>query len=48
MKRLAVLCALCVLLAGSSVADWFDDLKREAADRPRLLLWDDDGCDMTH
>ena len=30
------------------MADSFDDLKLEAVNRPRLVLWDDDGCDMTH
>ena len=29
-------------------ADTFDTLKREAVNRQRLVIWDDDGCDMTH
>ena len=31
-----------------SCVDTFDNLKREAVNRPRLIIWDDDGCDMTH
>jgi len=26
----------------------YEQLRREALDRKRLVIWDDDGCDMTH
>ena len=37
-----------VLLAAVCAADSFDELKREAVNRERLIIWDDDGCDMTY
>ena len=37
-----------VLAAFACVADKYDMLKQEAVNRKRLIIWDDDGCDMTH
>ena len=28
--------------------DAFEKMRREAVNRERLIIWDDDGCDMTH
>ena len=32
----------------SPVDDAFEAARREAVNRERLVIWDDDGCDMTH
>ena len=34
--------------AATCAGDAFETLRREAVNRERLVLWDDDGCDMTH
>ena len=48
MRHLALPCAALAVAAATCAADSFDELKREAVNRERLIIWDDDGCDMTY
>ena len=47
--RQAIFAFLAVVACCATIcAETFDTLKREAVNRRRLIIWDDDGCDMTH
>lgn len=49
MKRLFLSsAALAVSAAAFAAADSYEDLRRAAVNRERLLIWDDDGCDMVY
>ena len=49
MSKMAVLAALAALCTCTYAGDdAFERLKREVVNRERLVIWDDDGCDMTH
>ena len=49
MKKRSVLVALIGLCAFACAADdAFEKLRREAVNRERLIIWDDDGCDMVY
>ena len=46
--RQATFSLLAVVVCSATIcADTFDTLKHEAVNRRRLIIWDDDGCDMT-
>ena len=48
MKHLVLFVATLIVTVVACAADTFEDLKRQAVNRERLIIWDDDGCDMTH
>ena len=48
MKQLVLVWAAMVAAAATCAADSYEDLKRAAQERTRLVIWDDDGCDMVY
>ena len=48
MKHPFLFVATLITTIVACAADTFEDLKRQAVNRERLIIWDDDGCDMTH
>ena len=48
MKSFSLLCAAVVATIVACAADSYEELKRAAVNRERLIIWDDDGCDMVH
>ena len=48
MKHPFLFGASLIATIAACAADTFEELKRQAVDRERLIIWDDDGCDMTH
>ncbi|MBR4652023.1 MAG: hypothetical protein IKO72_01565 [Kiritimatiellae bacterium] len=50
MKTRLVMAALVAAAAGAWAMDdaTFEAMRRAAVDRPRAILWDDDGCDMIY
>ena len=48
MKRLILLGVAIATGVAACAADSYEEMKRAAVNRERLVIWDDDGCDMTH
>ena len=48
MKQLFLLGAAIAASVAACAAGSYEELKRAAVNRERLIIWDDDGCDMTH
>ena len=44
--RLSII--LLSVAAAACAADSYEELKRSAVSRERLIIWDDDGCDMVY
>ena len=48
MKHLFLSGAALAVAAAACTADTYEDMKRAAVNRERLVIWDDDGCDMVY
>ena len=48
MNQLFLLGAAIAASVAACAAGSYEELKRAAVNRERLIIWDDDGCDMTH
>ena len=46
--RLSIILLSITASVAACAADSYEELKRAAVNRERLIIWDDDGCDMTH